>query len=94
MIAHHAEAGLVEQRSEFNGVRRQVDINENSIDNEDGPEFWYTDPFGRRAQPDSFPGAIRQVVAKVNTNRGSLGTSGPVLGGDRRYGGTGTHAPN
>jgi len=75
-------------------VRRQVDINENSIDNEDGPEFWYTDPFGRRAQPDSFPGAIRQVVAKVNTNRGSLGTSGPVLGGDRRYGGTGTHAPN
>ena len=70
-------------RSEFNGVRRQVDINENSIDNEGGPEYWYTDPFGRRAQPNSFPGAIRQVVAKVNTNRGSLGTSGPVLGGDR-----------
>lgn len=81
-------------RSEFNGVRRQVDINENSVDNAGGPEFWYSDPFGRHAQPDSFPGAIRQVIARVNTTRGSLGSSGPVLGEDRRYGGTGTHSPN
>lgn len=32
-------------RSEFNGVRRQVDINENSIENERGPASWYSDPF-------------------------------------------------
>lgn len=81
-------------RSEFNGVRRQVDINENSIDNADGPTIWYSDPFGRHARPDSFPGAIRQFVARVNTNRSNLGSSGPVLGRERRYGGTGTHAPN
>jgi hypothetical protein len=81
-------------RSEFNGARRQVDINENAIDNERGPRVWYSDPFGRNARPDSFPGAIRQIIARVNTNRGALGTSGPVLGGNRAYGGLGTHAPN
>ena len=81
-------------RSEFNGARRQVDINENAIDNARGPFVWYSDPFGRNARPDSFPGAIRQLIARVNTNRGSLGTSGPVLGGNRQYYGTGTHAPN
>jgi hypothetical protein len=89
-------AGLLfdDPRSEFNGVRRQVDINDNIIDNERGPVFWFTDPFGHRARPDSFPGAIRQYISRVNTTRGGLGTSGPVMGGDRRYGGTGTHAPN
>ena len=81
-------------RSEFNGARRQVDINENSIENERGPLLWYSDPFGRNARPDSFPGAIRQIIARVNTNRGALGTSGPVLGGNRAYWGLGTHAPN
>jgi hypothetical protein len=81
-------------RSEFNGVRRQVDINENVIDNERGPRFWFSDPFGRNARPDSFPGAIRQYIARVNTTRGGLGSSGPTIGGSRRYGGTGVHAPN
>jgi hypothetical protein len=81
-------------RSEFNGVRRQVDINENAIENERGPAVWFTDPFGRNARPDSFPGAIRQWIARVSTNRSALGTSGPVMGGNRLYGGVGTHAPN
>jgi hypothetical protein len=89
-------AGLLydDPRSEFNGVRRQVDINENAIENERGPAVWFTNPFGHGARPDSFPGAIRQWIARVSTNRGALGTSGPVMGGDRRYGGLGTHAPN
>lgn len=89
-------AGILydDPRSEFNGARRQVDINENSIDNAGGSFVWYSDPFGRNARPDSFPGAIRQLIARVNTNRGSLGTSGPVLGGNRAYWGLGTHAPN
>jgi len=81
-------------RSEFNGVRRVVDINENVIDNERGPKFWFTDPFGKNGRTDSFPGAIRQFIARVNTTRGGLGSTGPTLGGDRRYGGTGVHAPN
>jgi hypothetical protein len=71
-----------------------VDINENSIENERGSEVWFTDPFGRNARPDSFPGAIRQWIASISTNRGALGTSGPVMGGNRQYGGLGTHAPN
>jgi len=80
--------------SEFDGARRQVDINDNEIDNAGGPAFWYSDPFGHRARPDSFPGAIRQVIAKVNTTRGELNSSGPVIGDERRYGDSATHSPN
>jgi hypothetical protein len=83
-------------RSEFNGSRRVVDINDNLIDNEHGPKIWFSDPFGRHARPDSFPGAIRQYIAKINTARGGLDFNGPVLGNERRYGatGSGVHAPN
>jgi hypothetical protein len=81
-------------RSEFNGVRRQVDINDNQIDNDRGPVIWYSDPFGRSARPDSFPGAIRQFIARMSNTRGGLGTSGPTIGGNRGYGGSGVHAPN
>ena len=44
-------------RSPFNGVRRQVDINSNRIQNADGPEVWYTDPFGKNGRTDPFPGS-------------------------------------
>jgi hypothetical protein len=83
-------------RSEFNGSRRVVDINDNEIDNERGPQIWYSDPFGRNARPDSFPGAVRQFIARINTARGELNLNGPTLGNDRRYGatGTGVHSPN
>jgi hypothetical protein len=79
-------------RSNFNGVLRFVDINSNRISNEDGPEWWYTDPFGKNGSPDPFPGSVAQFIAKVdNTARQG---SGPVLGRDRNYGGPGVHAPN
>jgi len=78
--------------SRFNGVRRLVDVNQNRITNADGPEIWYTDPFGRNARVEPFPGSIRQFIAAVD-NSGRTG-HGPQLGRDRNYGGPGVRAPN
>ncbi len=80
-------------RSPFNGVRRQVDINGNRLDNAEGPEVWYSDPFGRNARTTAFPGSIRQVVGQMD-NSDSFEFHGPTLGGNRDYGGLGVHAPN
>jgi len=79
-------------RSKFNGVLRFVDINGNRISNGDGPEIWYSDPFGRNASQTPFPGSIRQYIAKVD-NAGRNG-HGPVVGRGRNYGGPGVRAPN
>jgi hypothetical protein len=80
-------------RSRFNGVRRFIDINDNNLDNKDGPEVWYTDPFGRHAKKDPFPGSIRQWVAKVKNDYG-FNVNGPAIGFDRNYGAASVHAPN
>ena len=77
----------------FNGSRRFVDINSNHIDNANGEEEWYTDPFGRNGRTSSFPGSIRQFVAKVNNDHG-FDVHGPSIGHSRNYGGNGVHAPN
>jgi hypothetical protein len=79
-------------RSPFNGVSRFVDINSNAVDNADGPEVWYTDPFGRHGRATPFLGSIRQRVSR--TNNGGVGIHGPRLGEGRNYGGPGVHAPN
>jgi hypothetical protein len=80
-------------RSPFNGVRRQVDINNNKVRNADGPRVWYTDPFGRQGHATPFAGSIRQVVSTLNNDYG-VGLNGPMIGGNRQYGGTGVRAPN
>jgi hypothetical protein len=80
-------------RSEFNGVRRFIDINDNNLDNKDGPEQWYTDPFGRHASQHPFPGSLRQWVAKVKNDYG-FNVNGPAIGFDRDYGAPSVHAPN
>jgi hypothetical protein len=80
-------------RSAFDGASRTVDINYNEIRNEDGPEIWYTDPFGKHGRTEAFPGSIAQFIAKINNDRG-VGMSGPQLGDDRPYTGSGVHAPN
>ncbi|MEO8200508.1 MAG: hypothetical protein ABI679_08320 [Gemmatimonadota bacterium] len=77
----------------FNGSRRFVDINSNHIDNANGAEVWYTDPFGRHGATRPFPGSIRQFVASVRNDYG-FDVSGPSMGGNRNYGGNGVHAPN
>jgi hypothetical protein len=81
-------------RSPFNGVRRQVDINDNVISNRGGPTVWYTDPFGRNGRPQPFAGSVRQVVASIDNDRGDLQLAGPTIGGQRDYGGPRVHAPN
>ena len=80
-------------RSVFDGASRTVDINYNEIRNEDGPDIWYTDPFGQNGRTEAFPGSIRQFIAKMNNDRG-IGMGGPRLGDDRPYGGQGVHPPN
>jgi hypothetical protein len=80
-------------RSAFDGAHRTVDINYNEIRNEDGPEVWYTDPFGENGRPEPFPGSVRQFIASLDNDRG-IGMSGPRLGHDRPYSGQGVHPPN
>jgi len=81
-------------RSPFNGADRVVDINYNEVRNAGGPTTWYTDPFGQSAQPDSFPGSVRQYISSFDNTRGGLGNGGPTLGRDRLYGILQVHAPN
>ena len=79
-------------RSRFNGVRRFVDINSNRVANANGPEIWYTDPFGRNGRTEPFPGSIRQYIASVD-NSGRV-SRGPVIGRNRDYSAPGLRAPN
>lgn len=81
-------------RSVFDGVRRNVDINSNFIDNAGGPEVWYTSPLGRNGRTQPFPGSIQQRIARMNNDRGGLQLAGPSIGGDRDYGSPRVHAPN
>jgi hypothetical protein len=86
--------GLVQTdpRSPFNGVSRFVDINGNRVDNADGGEVIYTDPFGKHGKSSPFPGSIRQFVSR--TNNSAVPFHGPRIGDGRNYGGPGVHAPN
>jgi len=79
-------------RSLFNGVLRFMDVNGNRISNSDGPNVWYTDPFGRHGRTTPFPGSIKQWIAKIDN--GGRDGQGPVIGRERNYGGAGVHAPN
>jgi len=81
-------------RSVFDGVRRVVDVNSNTIDNAAGPAVWYTDPFGKHGHTQPFPGSVRQFIARIDNTRGGLNASGPTLGGNRDYGSPRVHAPN
>jgi hypothetical protein len=81
-------------RSLFDGVVRDMDVNANRIRNADGPEIWYTDPFGNNAQPELFPGSIRQFIARIDNDRGGANPGGPSIGRERHYGGASVHAPN
>ena len=81
-------------RSVFSGVERVVDVNSNIIDNRQGPELWYTDPFGKHGRTDPFAGSIRQFIAHIDNTRGGLNANGPTVGRDRNYGSPRVHSPN
>src|SRR6267143_1262828 len=50
-------------RSVFDGTDRVVDVNANFVANADGPEVWFTDPFGKHGRTAPFPVSIRQFIA-------------------------------
>ena len=79
-------------RSPFKGVRRFVDVNNNSVRNAGGAQIWYTDPLGRNGRTEPFPGSIRQWVARHDNS--GLDLHGIVMGRDRDYNGAGVRAPN
>ncbi len=78
--------------SDFKGVRRFVDINQNRVTNAEGPAVWYSDPFGKNARVEPFPGAVRQWIAVADNS--AFDTHGPVIGKNRNHGDRSVHAPN
>ena len=90
-----AVAGVTydDPRSVFNGVARDMDINNLRISNAEGPTTWYTDPYGKNGRTEPFPGSIRQYIASFDSP-GEIGVNGPPIGRGRDYGGPGVHAPN
>ena len=76
----------------FDGAHRMVDVNGNIVQNEGGPEIWYTDPFGGNGQTEPFPGSIRQFVS--STDNSGYQSSGANMGRERPYSGSGVHSPN
>ncbi len=86
--------GFADPQSRFNGADRFVDINSNDIFNAAGPTVWYTDPFGKNAITQEFPGSVRQFIAQIDNEATDI--NGPQLGRNRDYGpaGLGVHPPN
>jgi hypothetical protein len=84
-------------RSAFRGLQRGHYFKPGVLDNEGGPEIWYTDPFGRQASPTPFPGAIRQLISARRIDYSTLiGTAIDPRVTDRVHddGGRTVHAPN
>jgi hypothetical protein len=81
--------------SPFNGAHREMYVNQLWITNRGGPRVWYSDPFGGRASRRPFPGAIRQVIAPIDTTR-PWPLESQAFGATRPYDrpGSGVHAPN
>ncbi len=81
-----------DRRSAYQGRVRGQYVNYHRINNAGGPTVWYTDPFGRNASPNYFPGSIKQVVSSVNLPQFS---SDPRIVQRENDDGNGTvHAPN
>jgi hypothetical protein len=59
--------------STFNGVRRLV-MGDHAL-TERSPAVWYTDPLGRQAQTEPFPGSIRQYIAHAGASSRVAGTA-------------------
>ena len=92
-------------RSAFNGVKREMYFNQNSIQNAGGATRWYVDPFGQNATTTPFPGSIKLYVAPVHNERkntyGFIDPNGlyypfesEAIGRDRNYGRNSVHATN
>ncbi len=80
-------------RAEYNGCKRETYFNQTDITNQGGPTIWYTDPYGTKAQANSFAGSVKQYIASINNGRGFYLES-QASGADRDYCEGTVHAPN
>lgn len=80
-------------RSGFRGIQRGQYLNQHTINNAGGSEYWYTDSFGQNASRTPFPGSIRQRISPVNAKTNFLSDPRIVLRGHTSGNNT-VHAPN
>jgi hypothetical protein len=80
-------------RSPFTGSHRETYLNQTRVSNRNGPRRWYTDPYGSRASPRPFPGALCQLVSPTDNTRLPRLES-QSFGAERPYSARGVHAPN
>jgi hypothetical protein len=66
MLTAMGSAGEFDARSTFDSIMRSVDVNASNIPDANGRKFWHTDPFGRNARKEPFPGSIRQYIARID----------------------------
>ncbi len=59
-------------RSGFKGIHRGMYFMPAVISNAGGPEYWYSDPYGRNASATPFPGSIKQQISSKNLNYSTL----------------------
>jgi hypothetical protein len=84
-------------RSGFKGVNRGMYFKPPVLDNANGPEVWYTDPYGYNAKTSPFPGSVKQQVSAKKLDYATLiGDSIDPRVNNRRHddGGGTVHAPN
>ncbi len=80
-------------RSPFTGSHRETYLNQTRVSNRNGPRRWYTDPYGTRASPKPFPGALCQLVSPTdNTHLPTLESQS--FGAERPYSARSVHVPN
>lgn len=66
-----------------------------TINNANGPQVWYTDPFGGSGRSTNFPGALKQLIVQRNLDYGRQFNGNPVPEVIIRYhAGQGVHGPN
>jgi len=82
-------------RSAYKGVHRGQYVNSSRIFNAGGPQYWYTDVFGRNAQTTPFPGSVRQMVSPVNADLiGKVAIQPRIIQREHDDGNNSVHAPN
>lgn len=59
-------------RSAFKGIHRGMYFQSPYINNANGPQYWYTDPFGKNGSQTPFTGSIRQQITNKTINYSSL----------------------
>jgi hypothetical protein len=92
-VSHLDPFAAEDPRSPFDGAQREFYVHDTRIANKGGPRRWYTDPWGANGSTEPFPGAVCQIVGKLNT-RGYPELRRRLFRRGTDYGGGGVHAPN